>query len=125
MNFKRFLSYSIVILSVTFLFSSCDTSNTSENLLNGFAPKSIVGKTFLNKIYFKNSSSFSFVKDVEGENTRIIGTPSYTYRKTGDNTADLSYEYTLEHFNNISVIMDYTEIYSVIYHLHFTSAEAG
>ncbi len=114
-----FIKGILLVSLAIFMFSSC------EKPTKGFAPESIKGKTFNGNIYFKNSSSFSFVNDIEDENTRIIGTPSYTYRKTGDYTADLSYSYTLEHFNNVTEILNYTETVSITYHLHFTSTEAG
>ncbi len=124
MNTKTPFVKSILLACIGILFlSSCEDSAGISS--KGFAPKSIEGKTFKGKVHFENSSTFSFVKDVEDENTRIIGTLDYSYRKTGDDTADLTYGYTLEHYGNFSSIMNYTETYSVTYHLHFTSAEAG
>ncbi len=118
---KRFSLY-VSCLAIGFsllMLSACD--GITNDAVSGYAPESVTGKTFDGWAYFTSSSTFSY--DV-GDKNQIIGTPTYTYRKTGDNTALLTLDYVEKHVSSVSN-MNYTEEVSYSYNLHFTSKEAG
>ncbi len=117
------------------LFSSCEGKNNDNGIdsdnSSGYAPKSLVGQTFNGDMYFETESTFSFTEDGNYANSndnvaRITYTPqSYTYRKTGDDTAVLTFIYIYEFKGHSISKYDEKVEKKYTYHLHFTSDIAG
>ncbi len=105
------------------LLSACDGAGSEA--VNGYAPKSISGKVFNEHYAFSGSSTLTVWFDYFDDEAYIVGSPSYSYRKTGDNTATLEFEYSIKHTSNVTTLLNYTETIYYSYNLHFTSSEAG
>ncbi len=119
------MAYAWIACASLILFSSCEEGGST---IDGFAPSSIQGKTFSGDLYegdlyFDTSSMFSFLE--ESDHNELTLTPkSYTYRKTGAETADLTIEYLWIWDSGFDSLDETTERQKT-YHLHFTSTEAG
>ncbi len=131
MNSQKSFVKTFLLACIGVLFLSSCEKDPNGNLTgigsnSGLAPKSVVGKTFHGDFYFETETTFTYV-DFDDDIQRIIGTPTYTYIKTSDDTAELSFEYTYEIYGYTGYLssLNETSTFSNIFYLYFTSKTAG
>ena len=125
MNKKLNLILSIFVVSIVFIFSSCDEDSEFADATYGNSPESFISARLCrdNQGRYSHCLSLSngrLIDPIFRLPQETLDTTSYTYQKTGDSSA------TLKTFFIVSdPLYHYKYIYSDVYELIFSTDTSG